>query len=270
MGELFSALRYSNSTNLGDHIQTIAAMQFLPRVDYWVDRDDLAASAHLPPSKIIANGWYMHGGHLQYPDNLDPLYVSVHIAHDWVLDSDSATEHLRKHSPIGCRDSRTLERFQSRGIDAYLSRCLTLTFPRWVGPRVDEVLVVDIGDHSVIPPDLRRHAVALTHYTSDGVEKDARNLLHARALLDRYRMARLVITTRVHVALPCIAFGTPVIFIPPGYSADGRVRALAGLLPLPASREEIDWEPGLPPDVTEIAGRLRETCRAFIRRETRR
>ena len=35
----------------------------------------------------------------------------------------------------------------------------------------------------------------------------------AKSLLEKYSKAKLVITTRIHGALPCLAFHTPVIFI---------------------------------------------------------
>ena len=34
----------------------------------------------------------------------------------------------------------------------------------------------------------------------------------AVALLDRLRRAEVVYTSRLHIALPCLAFGTPVVF----------------------------------------------------------
>ena len=38
-------------------------------------------------------------------------------------------------------------------------------------------------------------------------------LKFAKELLNRYAKAKLVITTRIHAALPCLAFHTPIIFI---------------------------------------------------------
>ena len=35
----------------------------------------------------------------------------------------------------------------------------------------------------------------------------------AKKYLDKYARAKLVISTRVHGALPCLAFNTPVIFV---------------------------------------------------------
>ena len=36
---------------------------------------------------------------------------------------------------------------------------------------------------------------------------------YAKKLLDRYAKAKLVISTRIHGALPCLALRTPIIFI---------------------------------------------------------
>jgi exopolysaccharide biosynthesis predicted pyruvyltransferase EpsI len=41
-----------------------------------------------------------------------------------------------------------------------------------------------------------------------------RKFQKAEALLEKYAQAKLVITSRLHCALPCIALGTPIIFIP--------------------------------------------------------
>ena len=39
----------------------------------------------------------------------------------------------------------------------------------------------------------------------------------AKELLDKYARAKLVVTTRLHGALPCLALHTPVIFISKSY-----------------------------------------------------
>lgn len=57
-------------------------------------------------------------------------------------------------------------------------------------------------------------------YISHGVRE---NLLgreedkfkYAKSLLDRYARARFCVTSRIHCALPCVAMGTPVVFVNP-------------------------------------------------------
>jgi hypothetical protein len=90
---------------------------------------------------------------------------------------------------------------------------MTLTFPAYLGERTDEVCCVDLDDL----PFMRMAEAAkfklarLTHveFSNDAMGRFAR----ASVLLDRYKRARLVVTSRLHCALPCLAFGTPVIFI---------------------------------------------------------
>ena len=38
----FGCLYYMDSENIGDDIQTYAQWRFLPKVDYWIDRESLA------------------------------------------------------------------------------------------------------------------------------------------------------------------------------------------------------------------------------------
>lgn len=54
-----------------------------------------------------------------------------------------------------------------------------------------------------------------------------RRLVEARNLLSRYARAKLVVTSRLHGALPCVALGTPVILIPNSPS-DSRLPGLVG------------------------------------------
>jgi hypothetical protein len=65
----FGLLSYENTGNLGDEIQSLASRQFLPRVDYYVQREQLNRF-HTPgqsPTRLIMNGWYCHK-----PENWPP------------------------------------------------------------------------------------------------------------------------------------------------------------------------------------------------------
>jgi exopolysaccharide biosynthesis predicted pyruvyltransferase EpsI len=60
----------------------------------------------------------------------------------------------------------------------------------------------------------RKPPIVTTH--ADGTKADAVNRLRkAIQLLRTYATAKSVITTRLHCALPCLAIGTPVLFIAP-------------------------------------------------------
>lgn len=54
----------------------------------------------------------------------------------------------------------------------------------------------------------------ITHAISVGKDDDNNSLLEkAEELLNRYMKAELVVTTRIHCALPCLGLDTPVIFV---------------------------------------------------------
>lgn len=195
-----------NTENIGDDIQSIATEQFLPKVDYFVPRDNMSKIKE--KCKIIMNGWFMHKPvrfkqdhrlSFDFPpkNNFEPLFVSTHLIDDSLID----VEYFKKHEPIGCRDLSTLELFKSKGIDAYFSGCLTLTLKRPNIKRTDNVYCVDCeGD-----------GIHLTHETN---EKDYfKRKEIALGLLEKYAGAKKVVTSRLHCYLPCRAFGTPVEYV---------------------------------------------------------
>lgn len=96
----------------------------------------------------------------------------------------------------------------------------------------------------------------------------------AEELLIRYAQARLVITSRLHGALPCLAFGTPVIFVPRNVK-DPRFSGLVEYM-RSYSIEEFEHvaksidpenpEPN-PRSINELRENLTRTCNEFVSRE---
>jgi hypothetical protein len=133
--------------------------------------------------------------------------------------------------PIGLRDPVSHQRFAERGWKCELIGCPTLTLPRYDGPRSGELLV-DVpgragGTHDVpAMPFLKKWKLAVE-------------------ALDRYARASLVTTSRMHVALPCAAMGTPVSYVGPD---DDRTSLL----------RELGIRPGQPslPDVSHFRDRF--------------
>ena len=259
---LYSAFHFDypystrNLFNIGDYIQSLAAIRFLPRVDFTIDRDSISS---VKPDKIndcvklIGNSWYVirNNAHV-IPDCIDFLPISVHINNP----RDNILEVLKswaKFGPIGCRDIQTKELIHSYGIDAYFSSCLTTTLtPEYVLANKGQpfirkkVLLVDVIEES---PKIRfwppmkfftsykrsseynkciEHLKKLVqYYDGEEIEKLTHmfpmNLKHsdrfeiAKNLLKKYATAKLVITSRIHCALPCLALGTPVVLMTKKY-----------------------------------------------------
>jgi hypothetical protein len=221
-------LVYANTNNLGDEIQSIAVERFLSGIEARVDRDNL--SRFMPAGRekyrIVLNGWYS-GAPENWPpsEHLDPLLISMHIsgtpayrsglrARD-VLLCPPLAEYLRHYGPVGARDLSTLRLIQRAHVEGYFSGCVTLTLPRCLEDRDEESLVLND-----LPPEVaasilartRKRVVQTSHVGFHEPDSDKR-FRRARELLDVYRRAGCVVTTRLHCALPTLAMGTPVLLI---------------------------------------------------------
>ncbi len=272
----FASLSYRGSVNIGDEIQTVAAMELLPRVDLFVERDALHAVAEPEPVAVLMNGWFSDApGHWPPAPCIRPIFVSFHVTKTAAKAYERTAGYFRAHSPIGCRDRGTQILLRSWQVEAYTSYCCTLTLPRRErSPAAGKTLLVDTGP-LYIPHALRRSAVQVSHASAPvGHETKLR---YARELLAFYRdEAALVVTTRLHCALPCLAMGIPVVFF--GKPNDSRVsivndvggriydrklhqRAWRGMPGRAIDR--VDWAPPAI-DVSRIAQKIRDDVRGRI------
>ncbi len=250
----YGQMSYSRSRNFGDQIQSLAAKQFLPKVDEYLDRDFLTKYVSNEEIKLIMNGWFMaEPQNWPPPKNIKPLLISFHISHDYganqKLFTKEAIAFYKKNEPVGCRDYYTLELFQSKGIDAYYSGCLTLTLKNKYSSlaKSDDIYIMDvlykIGGRShdwlgrkkrnwiiqqVIPKNILKGAIKLTQDAPKNSSEEEKIAL-AESTLKKYATAKLVITSRIHCALPCIALNTPVIFIDGGLGEATDTTRLKGI-----------------------------------------
>ena len=218
------------SPNLGDEIQSLAARRFLPRVDRMVPREKLDADpGGTGPTRVIMAGWFLHHPrHWPPHEKIVPLLVSFHLndrrpgrLSPWrtaaqVLLSARNAGWLRRHGPVGARDRHTLELLRRAGVDAEYSGCLTLTLPPAdPAARGDRVVACGLPGELVeaLAGRTRQPPIVVDHADTTTVGAEAR-MARAQALLNVYATARAVVTTRLHCALPCLAMGTPVLFIP--------------------------------------------------------
>lgn len=219
--------------NIGDVLQGMVAKAFLPQDSRVVDREELALMDNAEDAYLIANGWYLHSFEkFPPPASVSPLYVSVHVANAGLLRTKAVRTHFKHHGPVGCRDHKTLNLFLGWGIPAYFSGCLTVTTEARApinGTGEGECLLVDNVDHP-IPDDVQLKLESLLGEKLTRVshnppntkgtleEYDQKASAHMEMLLARYCRARLVITTKIHCALPCIGMGANVLVIHPNPS----------------------------------------------------
>lgn len=228
--------------NLGDVIQGIAAEQFLPENSNYVDREMLSSLVN-EPGFLIGNGWFQHEfENFPPPPNIKPFYISVHIAKSDFIKIKRVREHFKANAPIGCRDKKTMWLMRGFGIPAYYSSCLTLTLKNKnsIVKSNSEIIWVDNVDHPV-PFKIE---VKLNELIPNGFSKISHdpisrfsnfdnyvfnNKIIVNEFIERYNNAKLVLTTKIHCALPCIGMGVPVILIHPNPS-DPRLTVLNKLI----------------------------------------
>ena len=222
---------YPKSNNRGDDIQSYAA-SILTEGAELCDREKLNLIEI--PTKLLCNGWFMENG-ANWPPNhkVNPLFLSFHIStkSQKELTSPSSIAYFKKHQPIGCRDTHTLTLLQKHNVTCFLSGCLTLTLPRYTGQRGDNILFVDVMRTNytssyrkaivsrMIPERFKEKIEFITHFSKEMKSQTSDERMNeAKLLLNRYKKAKLVFTSLIHCALPCVAMGTPVVFVEGGFN----------------------------------------------------
>lgn len=159
---------------------------------------------------------YHDGRHITcYSDKIIPVFLSLNI-YTTVLNEEDV-EYLKKYGPIGCRDWQTYETMCKYNISAYLNGCLSITMKfREVNERkYQNILCVDVPSEleSFIPLDYRNDIKHCSQILSmEGVQRDCVEQLVYKQYLSYLEDARLVITSRLHCAIPCMMAGIPVVF----------------------------------------------------------
>ncbi len=222
---LYGVLKYS-SQNIGDEVQSVAAMRFLPKVDYYCHRERLD-QFRLPTEqagqkvKLIMNAWWMwQPAHFPPSEDIDPLLISMYLYTEkrQQFNRPEVIDYLRAHGPVGCRDMSTKKFLDSLDVPAYFSGCLTMTLqgnPNFRKKHSNNyVLCVDLPDHLVEEVRQRtdRPVYNISRMLSVAFTAEDRIKL-AKCILALYHNAHCVVTSRLHVSLPSTAFGTPVLLI---------------------------------------------------------
>lgn len=239
----------SKQSNLGDDIQAIAARRFLPGTAMVIEREKLNSCKE--NICTILNGWYMHHPE-EFPpsETIVPLIItSIHISPNAAtkMMNNKTIAYFKKYGPVGCRDHYTKNLLEKHGIDAYFSGCLTLTLNRedFINKETEsrngrkDVLISDVffrykpeGGRrdiakyyyfnlvkrrrllkKILPPEIGKKVKYVTNFLNAENVSFEERMTRAEELLTKYATAGLVVTSRLHTALPCLAFGTPVLFV---------------------------------------------------------
>ena len=220
-----------DSNNLGDHIQIIAQLRLLKQLglepEIYLDRDSGIQPVSSDKFFLVMNGWHKRCGEIWPPsENIIPLFIGFHARNrEGLFDNvtnRASVDYFKMHQPIGCRDLHTFNLLNQQAIDCYTSNCLTTTLPKRRTTTNQNKIFVASRDKdilNILPKDIASQCEYTNHYSH--TSNFDTNMILAQQLLDNYRdNAKLVITTFLHCALPCIAMGIPVIVFYPNFEVN--------------------------------------------------
>ena len=206
----------AETNNLGDDIQSEAGARLFNCRNY-INRDNPKS---WPKDSIVPFfGWWSHvdwykSTFADYKNyvaqafivgfNLSPYRIKEFndkSTIDWLQDMVK-----QQGFPAMCRDIFTRDFLRRLGIDAEFGGCVTLTLPTFKGER-EGLYNVDINNDEY-------NYKALTHAISSLKELTMEERIEkGREQIEIYKKARHIVTSRLHVWLPCLAMGTSVSFV---------------------------------------------------------
>lgn len=211
------------------------------------DLNDYDGEYVILPISFPLYGYHSEVKITQFSDKIIPVFLALSTLTDFYEEAERV--YLRRFEPVGCRDSYTMEAMRKNGIAAYLNCCMTATFPKRSEKIAgDTIYCIDVTDSLIpfIPETIAQSAKFTSHTFYPDELKNVRGGAEgkARKLLEEYRQhAKLIITSRLHAALPCVAMGIPTILAKDKISF--RFSGMNSLLHVYTLNEyaDIDWNP---------------------------
>lgn len=203
---------------------------------------------------IIPMNWslfdinFMEGNNLAISDKITPVFLAMTIE-SWSYKDEYFNEHniayLKKYEPIGCRDEYTKIKLQEYGVKAYLNGCLSAILPRRRN-KGNKVLLIDAPcELEEFLPEWSEEIETYTQQFYIDQTVSVESVIEKTKKIYEYMVseASLVVTSRLHVASPCMAAGIPVIFAK--NIVDARFSWLDRRLPLydKSAFKKINWNP---------------------------
>lgn len=261
----YLSLLEPDTQNMGDWFQTIAMENLY---DEWGIHDYLYVSRnnakYYNGEKVVLcfNCFNTLINSLNYKTETFPLskqiipvFFGLHL-HNRSIPNELKEQFLH-FGPIGCRDEETLNYMLQANIPAYLSGCVTALFPRRNenSPLYEKIYFVDtpkeldhyVPEHILKKAEYKTNSFPIqrltgSHYMTE--EESKISYQTAKKQLELLRdTATLVVTSRLHIASPCIAMGIPVILA--SYDFNGRFSWIDKYIPFYAKHDwqNINWNP---------------------------
>lgn len=242
--------------NYGDNLQFLAIdglYKDMKIIDVrYLDMHEIASyrgeKLILPLNWTIFDANYMDGDYLIISPDIEPVFLGMALCgrDDDRFFNQENINYLKEHGPIGCRDEYTYQKLNKYGIKAYINGCISITLSRQKSGG-EKVILVDapIELERDIQKNLGTEFQCMTQQIYMGIEEAKMTLPQVVRKHYKYikENAKIVVTSRLHVASPCIAMGIPVIFA--RNEVDYRFSWLDKFIKLYSKEEfgDIDWKP---------------------------
>ena len=203
-------------------------------------------------------------------EKIKPLFISFHLnpSIEKELLKDESIKYFKSHEPIGCRDIYTRDILLEKGVNAYYSSCITTTIDRnnYLKSKTQAEGIIVIGAFDRLKPTLdykssvkllisifkypfkkigyslklskfNRHLnnqnfkiKRYSQLTKRPIKSHNEGLNLASEMLEKIAESEVMITSRIHAALPALAMGLKVIFIDQGLDHVNHKHRLSGLI----------------------------------------
>jgi len=220
------------TNNIGDDFQSYVLARYLRAEIGYVWRDG-ASNYTGPVTNLIVNGFITKEA-LPITPSLRPIFLAAWLG-PRVMDDPEKVDFLSEHTPIGCRDTETLERCRERNIPAHFTGCPSILCEPL--PEYEEV----VGSIAFVDVDPRLFESVGPHYRkqtalSDSVDWVSNIVPFDLSVEQRWAECRkrhellsrseTIVTNRIHAALPALGMGKAVIFVNESIANSGRLTAL--------------------------------------------
>ncbi len=202
-------------------------------------------------------------------EKIKPLFISFHLnpSIKTELLREESIKYFKSHEPVGCRDIYTRDILLEKGINAYYSSCITTTIDRnnYLKSKTQADGIIVIGAFDRLKPTLdykssvklllsifkypfkkidytlklskfNRHLknqnFKIKRYSqlnTRPIKSHNEGLNLASEMLEKIAESEVMITSRIHAALPALAMGLKVIFIDQGLDHINHKHRLSGL-----------------------------------------
>ena len=214
-------------------------------------RDYQGEKLILPLNWSLFNPYYMEDDRIALSENIIPVFLGMTIESMFCKDeyfNEYNISYLKRFEPIGCRDESTALILGKYHISAYINGCMSAVLPkRTESEGQNKVFFVDVPREvqKYIPEELYQNYEMLTQQKYYECEIPAETIFDdvKKQYYKFASEARLIVTSRLHVASPCMAMGIPIIFTK--NQIDKRFGWLDQYLPIydKSTYSKIDWHP---------------------------